>query len=163
MKFLSSALLAIVLALVIGPARMVQAQAPSAITKITAEDLAELLSKIGFFAVVDEQNGEKVVLPFGFFNRPVKSEVRLQNCGDDGCGRLVFKTWPRLKADLKWTNRWNRGVPTGLVKTSLLKDGQIRLEMTVDLAGGVSRRFIEQSAFAFVTLADRTVPGTGLN
>jgi hypothetical protein len=162
MKFVSLAV-ALVLALACASSTTARAEMPSVIAKISAEDLAQLLSRIGLFAVVDEENDEKFVVPFGFFNRPLKSEVRLQECSADGCGRLVFKTWPRLRADLKWTNKWNRAVPLGLVKTSLLPDKTIRIEMTVDLTGGVSPQFIEQSAFAFVTLSDRVFPGNGLN
>jgi hypothetical protein len=162
MKFVPF-VVAIVIGLLFGPGRTVHAETPSVISKISAEDLADLLSKVGFFALVDEDNGEKVVIPIGFFNHRTRSEVRLLQCDADGCGRLVFKTWPQLRADLKWTNKWNGGTPNGLIKTSLLKDGTIRVEMTVDLAGGVSREFIEQSAFAFVTLMDRIYPNTGLN
>lgn len=154
---------AIAIGLLFGLPAAARAEAPDVISKINAEDLADLLTRIGFFTVVDDEGSDKILLPFGFFNRPVKSQVRLQECSADGCGRLVFETWPQLRADPKLANTWNRGVPAGLVKLSVLKDGTIRIDMTVDLEGGVSQQFIEQSAFAFVTLVNQIVPGDGLN
>jgi hypothetical protein len=161
MKFIP-VFVAMAIGLLLGPPA--QAQTPSVISKISADDLASLLTGIGLFSVaVVTDKGEKLVIPVDFFNRPVKSAVLLQECAPDGCGRVVFETWPQLRADVKLANTWNRGVPAGLVKISVLKDGTIRLEMSVDLDGGVSRQFIEQSAFAFVTLVDQVIPGDGLN
>jgi len=152
-----------------GPWGTTQAQTPKIISKINAEDLAALLLKIGFTAGVVDDNGEKVVYPAGFFMGSGTPEVRLQNCSPEGCGRLVFKiaTGMRAAKDFEgnwgWVNNWNQKIPFGLVKAYVSADNTLHLDMTVDLTGGVSSRFIEQSAYAFVTCVNRIYRGTGLD
>jgi hypothetical protein len=150
---------AVLAGIMVAGANMLHAQVPAApaaiIARITAEDLAALLTQAGLLAEAEGSPGARYVEAH-FFNSST-GFVQLKDCVSDGCSRLVFLVWPKLAADPDAVNRWNRRAP-GLVRASLDK-GKLRFDMSVDLAGGVSREHVEQSAFAFVTLVNRAFPG----
>jgi hypothetical protein len=151
----SIARIAVIAAMCFGADGAVEAQPPAgaavSVSSITAEDLAALLTQAGFLAGVEGRPNARYVEAH-FFNSS-NGVVALKDCTSEGCSRLVFLVWPAMRADLDAVNRWNRRVP-GLVRASV-ENGKLRFDMTVDLSAGVSREYIEQSAFAFVTLVNR--------
>lgn len=135
------------------------APAQAVISKITQEDLAALLTQAGLTTqTTKDEQGRTYLVSGEFFSGRIA--VILPNvCDDAGCPFYTFLSIQKAPTDQTWLTSWNLRIP-GLVTAALRKKEQdVLFHMTISLEGGVTRKHILQSAFAYIAIVNQRARG----
>jgi hypothetical protein len=118
------------------------AQAQSLIDGRNPARIAEIARGFGSAEVEKDNNGDPSIS--GRMNG-VRYVIRFGGCREGrNCTHMIFRAgWNNAKATLEEVNRYNAAKFFGVVYID--KDGDVNVDMPVNLAGGVSRKNLDDS------------------
>jgi Putative bacterial sensory transduction regulator len=109
-------------------------------TTINGNDMTEIIREMGFAPELTADSGGDPLIRFRI--EGMRTHILFYGCKDGFATSLSFGACWADKRSLEKLNEWNRTKRFG--KAYLDSDGDVCLQMNVDLDGGVRREYLEE-------------------